>query len=212
MTDVEDDAALLHRRTLEFDAFDEGDDLLVIGRLRDRRPWASDATALVHDMELRVRVSRSDMTISRCDAVMHAFPHAECPAIVAAFAGLAGLGVTGGFTRSVAARVAGPNGCTHLDQLARAIGPVVVQAVSSRRARELQDGGTGDLPTGDADAPWARNSCHVWADGGVAEQKLAAGWRPGRGPTPAPPLEVVLAGARASEHATADAFSNIEPE
>jgi hypothetical protein len=49
--------------------------------------------------------------------------------------------------------------------------------------------------TGTSNVPWARNSCHVWAEGGVAEQKLAAGWRPGRGTYPAPPLEDILAGA-----------------
>ncbi|MHB1517043.1 MAG: hypothetical protein ACYCVN_11295 [Acidimicrobiales bacterium] len=34
--------------------------------------------------------------------------------------------------------------------------------------------------------PWARGPRHVWAEGGPAELKLAAGWRPGVGPCPAP--------------------------
>jgi hypothetical protein len=185
----------LHRRTLEFDAFDEGEELLVIGRLRDSRPWAAEGSTQVHDMELRVRVRRADMIISECEALMHAFPHAECPGIVAAFAGLVGLSVTRGFTRAVQSIVAGPLGCTHLDQLARSLGPVVVQAVTSRRARDLSDGVAEELPSGTASVPWARNTCHVWAEGGVAEQKLGAGWRPGRGPYPAPSLEAILAGS-----------------
>jgi hypothetical protein len=195
MTASDGDAILLHRRAIDFEAFDEGEELLVIGRLRDSRPWAVDGATEVHDMELRVRVRRSDMTISECTAVMHTFPHAECPGIVAAFAGLAGLSVTRGFTRAVQSLVSGPNGCTHLDQLARSIGPVVVQAVTSGRARELREGRADDLLSGTSNAPWARNTCHVWAEDGVAEQKLAAGWRPGRGPYPAPPLEDILAGA-----------------
>ncbi len=174
----------VHRRTLEFEVFDEGSELEVVGHLRDDRPWAEPGTSGVHDMELRVRVRLDDMTITECQAVMHTFPHAECPAIVEAFAGLAGLSVSRGFTRAVQSRVAGPKGCTHLDQLARSLGPVVVQAVTSRRARALREGATGDLLTGSPDSPWARNTCHVWAEGGVAEQKLAAGWRPGRGPYP----------------------------
>ncbi len=195
MTASSPDAVLVHRRAIDFEAFDEGEELLVIGRLRDSRPWAAEGAIEVHDMELRVRVHRSDMTISECRAVMHTFPHAECPGIVAAFAGLAGLTVTRGFTRAVQSLVSGPNGCTHLDQLARSIGPVVVQAVTSGRAREIRQGRATELPTDTSNAPWARDTCHVWAEGGVAEQKLAAGWRPGRGGYPAPPLEEILAGA-----------------
>jgi hypothetical protein len=195
-----DDAegVLLHHRTLDFEAFDQGEEILVVGRLRDGRPWAAAEGAgpiEVHDMELRVRVQLADLTIVGCEAVMHTFPHAECPAIAPAFAELAGLRVGRGFTRAVQDLVAGPNGCTHLDQLARAVGPVVVQAVTSRRARLLHQGHDGDLLTGVANAPWARNTCHVWAEGGVAEAKLAAGWRPGRGPYPAPPLDQIVSGS-----------------
>jgi hypothetical protein len=34
-----------------------------------------------------------------------------------------------------------------------------------------------------------RNSCHIWAEGGIGEQKLDAGWRPGLTGYPAPTLE-----------------------
>jgi Protein of unknown function (DUF2889) len=209
MTMGHQDAVPLHRRAIDFEAFDEGEELLVVGRLRDSRPWAAEGTTEVHDMELRVRVRRSDMTISECTAVMHTFPHTECPGIVAAFAGLAGLSVTRGFTRAVQSLVSGPNGCTHLDQLARSIGPVVVQAVTSRRARELREGRADSLLAGTANVPWARNTCHVWAEDGVAEQKLAAGWRPGRGPYPALPLEDILAGA--DETGAGDAAPTVAP-
>jgi len=62
---------------------------------------------------------------------------------------------------------------------------VVVQAITSRRARAVSRGESEDLLSG-AGSPWARDSCHVWAEGGAADQKLAAGWRPGIGPYPAP--------------------------
>lgn len=211
MTVGRPEEVLLHHRVMDFQAFDEGDRLLVIGRLQDRRPWAADGATEVHDMELRVRVHRADMTIAECTAVMHTFPHAECPGIVAAFAALAGLSVTRGFTRAVQSLVSGPNGCTHLDQLARSIGPVVVQAVTSRRARELRAGRADDLLTGTVNAPWARNTCHVWAEGGVAEQKLAAGWRPGNGPYPAPPLAEILAGAGTGDTDAGGTFPPVPP-
>jgi hypothetical protein len=182
----------LHRRSIEFEAFDAGEALVVVGKLRDSRPWADgrDAVAQVHDMELRVTVKIDDMTIIESVAEMHTFPHAECPAIVTAFAGLVGLSVARGYTREVQSRFGGPKGCTHLEQLARSLGPLVVQAVTSRRARAVSRGETDNLLSAGA-SPWARNSCHVWAEGGVADQKLAAGWRPGQGPYPSLPLQTI---------------------
>jgi hypothetical protein len=186
------DVVPLHRRTIEYEAFDAGETLVVVGKLRDARPWAvgTEAVALVHDMELQVTVRVDDMTIVESVARMHTFPHAECPAIEQAFAGLVGVSVARGYTREVQSRFGGPKGCTHLEQLARSLGPLVVQAVTSRRARAVSRGESTDLLSG-GDSPWARNSCHIWAEGGVADQKLAAGWRPGRGPYPSLPLQTI---------------------
>jgi hypothetical protein len=186
---VPEEAVPLHRRSVEFEAFDGGETIVVVGTLRDSRPWAEDGSAVrtVHDMELKVTVRVEDLTIIAASAVMHTFPHAECPGITEAFAGLAGLSVARGYTRAVQSRFGGPKGCTHLEQLARSLGPVVVQAITSRRARAVALGEQADLISG-AGSPWARDSCHIWAEGGVADQKLQAGWRPGIGPYPAPAL------------------------
>jgi len=179
----------LHRRSIQYEAFDGGDTLVVVGSLSDSRPWAEDGRSVrtVHDMELRVTVRVADLTITEASAEMRTFPHTECPDITAAFAGLAGLSVTRGYTREVQNRFGGPRGCTHLEQLARSLGPVVVQAVTSRRARSVVQGEAVDLMSGGG-SPWARDSCHIWAEDGIADQKLAAGWRPGVGPYPAPAL------------------------
>lgn len=180
----------VHRRSLEYEVVDEGEELVVVGRLRDTRPWAegTDSVSLVHDMALRVRVRVEDMTITEATADMHTFPHSECPGVVQAFAELAGLRVGPGFTKGVSSRFGGPKGCTHLEQLARSLGPVVVQAVTSARALAMSRGASGDLRA-DNGSPWVRDSCHVWATDGVAEHKLAAGWRPGVGPYPSLPVE-----------------------
>ena len=177
----------LHRRSIQYEAFDGGETMVVVGTLRDTRPWAEDGRSIlvVHDMDLRVEVRVDDLTITEASAEMRTFPHVECPGITEAFAGLAGLSVRRGYTRAVQKRFGGPKGCTHLEQLARSLGPVVVQAITSRRARAVSRGDSEDLLSG-AGSPWARDSCHVWAEGGAADQKLAAGWRPGSGPYPAP--------------------------
>ncbi len=185
----------LHRRSIQYEAFDEGDAVEVVGTLVDTRPWAEDGRSIltVHDMGLRVTVRVSDLTITAASAEMRTFPHVECPGITEAFAGLVGLSVTRGYTRAVQSRFGGPKGCTHLEQLARSLGPVVIQAITSRRAQAVASGDAADLIS-DAGSPWARDSCHIWAEGGPADQKLAAGWRPGVGPYPAPAVVTFRAG------------------
>jgi hypothetical protein len=187
-----DGEVALHRRSIVYEAFEDGDDLRVRACLEDVRPWADGEriVSLVHDMRLSIAVRAADMTITDATADMQAFPHTECPAILSAFEGLVGLSITRGYTREVQRRFGGPKGCSHLEHLARSLGPVVVQAITSRRARALSRGAASDLLTGAA-TPWARDTCHIWAEGGVAEQKLEAGWRPGVGPYPAPPLETI---------------------
>jgi hypothetical protein len=183
----------VHRRAIEYRAFEAGDALTIVGTLQDSRPWALDGTvAVVHDMELTVTVRIADLTITESSAVMRTFPHTECPGIVQAFAGLAGLQVARGYTRRVQELFGGPNGCTHLEHLARSLGPVVIQAITSSRALAVSRGEADDIITG-TNSPWARNTCHIWAEGGVAEQKLAAGWRPGVGPYPSPTVATFLA-------------------
>jgi Protein of unknown function (DUF2889) len=184
----------VHRRTIEFDAYDEGDNLSVTGRLRDERPWAAETDRVehVHDMDLDVTVRKDDLTITAASATMVRFPHAECPSITGAFEDLVGLCISRGYTRAVQERFGGARGCTHLEQLARTIGPVVIQAMTSTRARDRDwqhlDAAPSARPT-----LFPRNTCHIWAEGGVAEQKLEAGWRPGeRAGYPAPPVAVFL--------------------
>jgi hypothetical protein len=191
-----DEEIPLHRRAIDYRAWTAEDDLVVVGRLTDSRPWAEDGTAVatVHDLELRVRVRTADLTITGASAEMHTFPHTECPTIEAAFAGLVGLNVARGYTREVQTRFGGPRGCTHLEHLARSLGPVVIQAVTSRRALSVSRGESEDLlaGAGGTGSPWARDSCHIWAEGGIADQKLAAGWRPGTGPYPSLTLVTFL--------------------
>ena len=187
---VSSTAVPVHRRSIEYEAFEVDGALTIVGKLQDSRPWAqAPDVGRVHDMELRVTVRMSDFTITDAEAVMRTFPHAECPSIVEAFRGMVGLSVARGYTRAVQERFGGVSGCTHLEHLARSLRPVVIQAATSCMARSRFDGqrarGDGDTGT----SPVAiRNSCHVWAEGGIAEQKLALGWQPGRDTYPAPAL------------------------
>jgi Protein of unknown function (DUF2889) len=180
----------VHRRSIEYEAFEDDGTLTIVGKLRDSRPWAqSPDIERVHDMELSVTVRLADFTITGADAVMHTFPHFECPTIVEAFRGLVGLSVARGYTRAVQERFGGVSGCTHMEHLARSLGPVVIQAATSTMARSRTEGPRELGPSDTGTSPLAiRNSCHIWAEDGIAEQKLALGWQPGRDDYPAPAL------------------------
>jgi hypothetical protein len=175
---------------IEIEAFEDGEDLEVVTRIRDQRPWAPDQPyATVHDMTITVRVGE-DMRVVSADAAMAKHPHSECPRIAAAYRGLVGLSVARGWSREIKARFSGVDGCAHMAQAALAIAPATLQARVSRTARRSLSGDGGTYDTGARG--FALNSCHLWAEGGVIESKLDLGWQPGMwGDYPAEPVEVI---------------------
>ncbi len=177
----------LHRRTVQVDCYDEGDETRVVSRLCDERPWAGSRSVL-HDMELRLLVSLSDLRIVVAEAQMHAFPHEECPFIAPKFAQLEGLTITRGFTRALRESFAGVSGCQHLHELARVTGPAVFQARTSRRAR-LREAQRGAMSAPDDVARGLRDTCHIWSSDGPGPRKLQLGWRPGSTVYPVPSVE-----------------------
>ncbi len=99
-----------------------------------------------------------------------------------------GVAIGAGYTRVVRERFGGVSGCSHLVELVRALGPAAIQSAVSTRHRSAGDTPVvAASPTGSS--PWLRNSCHIWAEAGIGEQKLDAGWRPGLTAYPAPTLE-----------------------
>lgn len=176
------DPVALHRRSVSYEAFETGEDeIRVVGWFRDERPWSPERPprGVLHEMTLEVTVRVSDRTITAARAVMSAFPHAECPAITPAFDQLVGVQLRGGFGREVNGRFAGIQGCAHLHELARGLGPAAVQAMISWHSRHRR--AKGELRS--TPSPGAANTCHVWATGGVGDQKFAAGWRIGEDDT-----------------------------
>jgi hypothetical protein len=187
-----EDELPVHRRTIDMEVFERNDHFVVIGTLHDQRPWASGETGPrhLHRMELGIVVRRSDLVIVDAAATMHAFPHAECPTIEDSFSDLVGLSVSRGYTSAVQARFGRERGCSHIEFLARALGPVVVQAITSTRARHNEQGG-GEETFGEGGMTWLTNTCHLWSEDGIGLQKVAIGWRPGKAEYPAPSLEEI---------------------
>jgi len=171
-------------------AFEREGHLVVIGILHDQRPWASGefGPRSVHRMELGIVVRRSDLVIVDAEATMHAFPHAECPHIEGSFSDLIGLSISRGYTNAVQQRFGRERGCSHLEFLARSLGPVVIQSLTSLAAHVRENGGDESGVLAESGVQWLTNTCHLWAEGGIGQQKVALGWRPTNASYPAPSL------------------------
>lgn len=185
-----------HRRSEVFDVYEAGPDAVeVVGHLIDERPWATTERELpvVHDIELIVTVGLTDLTVRAVDVKFHIYPHAECTEIAEAYQQLVGLTIGRGWVNAMRERLGGPAGCTHLRELARAMAPVLLQAAFSARMRVAAASGIAAAdrvpdPQAIAMLPLLTGTCHIWAEGGIAQQKLDLGWRPGTTAYPVPPL------------------------
>jgi Protein of unknown function (DUF2889) len=177
----------VHRRTITMEVFQRDAHLLVVGTLRDQRPWASGdlGPSDLHTMELAIVVRRADMTIVDAAADMQTYPHAECTDIEPSFHDLVGLSVARGYSNAVQQRFGRERGCSHVEFLARAIGPVVIQGLTSSGAWEVEKG-SGEHPMREGGFSFLTNTCHIWTEDGAGAQKIAAGWRPGLLGYPAP--------------------------
>jgi Protein of unknown function (DUF2889) len=177
----------VHRRTITVEVFDRDDYFAVVGTLHDERPWAGGDLGPrdLHFMDLGVVVRRADMRIVDAAADMRTFPHAECTEIEPEFRDLIGLSVARGYSGAVQQRFGRQRGCSHLEFLARAIGPVVIQGLTSAAAYRVENG-DGEHPMREGGFSFLANTCHLWTEDGPGAQKIALGWRPGALGYPAP--------------------------
>src|ERR1044072_3068398 len=113
------------------------------------------------------------MVIVHADADMRTFPHAECPLITPVFDGLTGLSVAAGYNRAIQERFRGVSGCAHPHELARVLGPAVVQAAISANAGLRY---AGEQSQGPRSTAGVLNSWHIWSPDGGGPRKLDAGW------------------------------------
>jgi hypothetical protein len=174
-----------HRRSITIEGFDVEGGFDMIGTLTDERPWAEDhdAVPILHHMELRLHVDAESLSVTDADATMHDYPHAECPSIEPAFRSLIGLSVARGYMRAVQDRLGRERGCSHLEFLARAMGPATIQMISSSARRRGQ---TTLRTSGNRDNSWLANTCHLWSVGGIGMHKVDIGVQPGSDRYPVP--------------------------
>ena len=180
-----DGEELLHVRTYDVAVYRHSPTVMrVRGSLRDECPdglaWLPEDTEplVIHHMVVDLFVELPSQQIVDVRVVMDTKPNLDCATILPSYDQLIGLSVARGFSHKVKELFGGPRACTHITILLQAMAPAVFQAmwrmsepapgeagvaVSTREAREL------------AHFARNRNTCHVWADGGLMAERLAEG-------------------------------------
>jgi len=157
---------LMHTRAIECKGYERDDGLWDIeAHLADTKTFvhtrrSGDSVRQpaqpVHDMSLRVTIDL-DMKIHDVEARTDEGPYPICGDIVTNFKALVGLTIGKGWRRSIAERVGGVRGCTHLVELLGPLGTTAFQATN--RARQARSAGKPVLKK-----PYQLNSCHVYKD------------------------------------------------
>ncbi len=182
------DSIATHRRTITIESFDVEGGFEIRGTLVDERPWAdgNDVVHTLHSMGLTLRIDRATLTVVDARAEMTSFPHEECRTIEPAFRELIGVSITRGYNKAVQEKLGRQLGCSHLEFLARAIGPAAIQTMASSASRRGEQFVSND--DGPSPSTWLTNTCHLWAEGGIGAEKMKLGWRPGKVRYPTPTL------------------------
>ncbi len=162
----------LHRRRVECRGYRRRDGLWDIeGHLVDTKDYAFDNEhrgriqpgEALHRMAIRLTVD-DRLTIRRVEAVTDDGPYRICGAVTPALAVLEGERIGPGFRRTVAQKLGGRHGCTHLVELLGPVATAAFQTIYPVLARERGEV-PGREPQGDRPPPLL-NSCHVYADDG----------------------------------------------
>ncbi len=158
---------LMHTRAIECTGYERDDGLWDIeAHLVDTKTYAHtrrqggrerQPNEPVHDMWIRITIDL-DLKIHDVEAKTDEGPYPVCGDIAPNFKALAGITIGAGWRKSIAERVGGVKGCTHLGELLGPLGTTAFQATGrARAARSAGKPATGKKP-------YQLNSCHVYKD------------------------------------------------
>ncbi len=147
------------------------------GRFVDTRPFAYDsefrgpcpAGAALHHMQLRLTIDR-DRVIRALQSAMPGTPYAGCGEVQPALQRLVGASLGRGFRKTVAARLGGVEGCTHVRALLEAMAAAAVQGFASARHDPHRPAGSEAVSVFPLDA--LLDTCHGWRSDGPVVQRL----------------------------------------
>ncbi len=117
------------RRARRIDLWREGDQIKVDVGFQDSGPNKQGGRCAIHEYQAEVTVHTADMTVKSIDATPRILPFRECPGAIANIRQLVGHPV-GHFRQDVLNVLPGPLGCTHLNDVLRALADVPPLAAS----------------------------------------------------------------------------------
>ncbi len=167
----------IHTRTYDVKSYRiDGQTMRVRGRVTDTKPaglYVPDDTETldVHDMVVDLVVSYPFLEIQTVEVVLDTHPHEKCPSIEGAYQQLVGSSIARGFSRQLTTLFGGPNGCTHVGALLKAMAPVAIQSMYSMQMADPDSPKPWDYEETDQEQAaiaqsFVRDSCHVWAADG----------------------------------------------
>lgn len=176
---------LLHTRSYDVQTFRvDAQRMRLRGRVTDLKPaglyvQGDDEDLPVHDMVVDLVVSYPGLVIETVDVVLDTHPHEKCPSIEVAYQQLIGTSISRGFGRQLTTLFGGPNGCTHVGALLRALAPVAIQSMYSMQMTDSDGYKPWDSENRTEEErtraqAFVNDSCHVWAADGdmmVASQR-----------------------------------------
>jgi len=155
---------LIHRRVIDIEIFDCGDDLLKVkGRLRDVRGETMTTYSGkqvkpgddAHNFVLTMLVQFPDLEIRHVEGVMEEAPGEPCLEVLPFLSSVECLKIQPGFQRAVNERLGGVKGCVHFNNLLVQMAHAVLQAYWGKKFASIENFTTSNVRE-------FINSCYVW--------------------------------------------------
>jgi hypothetical protein len=168
----------LHERRLEFRTYPVEENRLVVeGWLKDERfvsghHWSGEPrpSGVVHWMCVRILVQGWPLLIVDAEAEMPTVPNELCPITTRTVNEIIGLEIVSGFSGKVLKKLGGAKGCTHLNQLIVAMGPVALQGYWTYRSTQRRP-----IPRSEEEIEglsYLVDSCQLWKKDGPMVREI----------------------------------------
>jgi len=171
-----------HQRTITVATYKAGSGKAVVeGRLVDRRfcdnfllTGEKIPAGDFHDMIVRLLVDIKSQTIEDVEVELVKVPRPECSELSDSLSIIKGVRISKGFTQKMKSLLGGTQSCSHLRELAEAIGPAAVQGLFSIVASNVEalSALMNNHQLKRAFANSILNSCYVWREDGPESEKV----------------------------------------
>jgi hypothetical protein len=128
----------------------------------------------IHNMIVRLLIDTTSLMIEDVEVELVKVPRPECTELYNSLSVIKGLRISKGFTQKIKSLLGGIKSCSHLRELAEAMGPAIIQGVFSIRASNAAGlrALINDPHMKKAFSDSIANSCYVWREDGPEFKKV----------------------------------------